>query len=193
MKIFDDKVYSLDLSYNESTVMLGFLTVKSYDRLYDKYRQYNENIKTEDKEMMGAGKKLHFIESVNRLKDEDRITDAIMMNQLALGLLLEYYARFLAGIKKGESRKLKLNSILIYELYITVCERIIIETKDYSEFDDDEKSKRDKNLCALRLNELKSIADKIKECVSLKTLSLMEIEYEKISLRAHLDLCLQEF
>lgn len=193
MKIFDDKVYSLELNYNESTVMLGFLTVNSYDRLYSEYRQYIEAIKAEDIGMMGSGKKLHFIESVNRLKGEDKITDAIMMNQLALGLLLEHYARFLAGIKKNESRNLKLNSILIYELYITVCERIIIETNDYSKFDNDEKSQKKKHQCALRLNELKSIADKIKECVSLKTLSLMEIEYEKISLKSHLDLCLQEF
>lgn len=193
MNIFDNKVYSLELNFAQANVIYQFLTVNSYDRLYDEYRAYNEDIKAKDKEIQGSGKKLHFIETVHRLKDEDKITDIIMMNQLALGLLLEYYVQYVAGIKDGGNRILKLNSILMYELYITVCERIALEESIYNSYDNTESARKLKSECILRINTLKNICDKIEEMVSLKELSLMEIAYEKITVQSHLDLCLQEF
>ena len=193
MNIFNDKIYSLELDSIQANVIYQFLTVNSYDRLYDEYRAYNEEIKAKDKEMQGSGKKLHFIENVNRLKDEDKITDIIMMNQLALGLLLEYYVKYVAGIKDGDNRFLKLNSILMYELYVTVCERIALEENNYNSYNNTEAVQKLKSDCASRINTLKNICDKIEEMVGLKNLSLMEIAYEKITVQSHLDLCLQEF
>ena len=39
MSIFSrDKTYNLELNKNESSVIYAFLTVNSYDRLYDTYR-----------------------------------------------------------------------------------------------------------------------------------------------------------
>lgn len=194
MDIFNNnKTYSIELDSIQAKVIYQFLTVNSYDRLYDEYKDYIEKIKDEDIKMQGSGKKLHFIENVNRLKDEDKITDTIMINQLALGLLLEYYARFIGGIKDGEKRNLKLNSILLYELYVTICERVIIESINYSKFENNEDSKKSKVECENKINTLKTISDKIEEIASLKELSLMEIAYEKITVKSHLDLCLQEF
>ncbi|HHD2824469.1 TPA: hypothetical protein ACOTHD_003066 [Clostridium perfringens] len=194
MDIFNNnKTYSIELDYIQAKAIYQFLTVNSYDRLYDEYKGYIEKIKAEDIEMQGSGKKLHFIENVNRLKDEDKITDTIMMNQLALGLLLEYYVRFIGGIKDNDKRSLKLNSILLYELYVTICERIIIESINYNNFENNEASKKLKLDCGNKIDTLKNISNKIEDVVGLKELSLMEIAYEKITVKSHLDLCLQEF
>lgn len=195
MNIFEEnKTYSIDLTKEECQIIYKFLTVNSYDRLYDTYRNYRLKIRDEDIAMKGSGEKLHFIQSVNRLKEEDEITNSIMMNQLALGLLLEYCVKFLL-IKQndGEIREFKLNPILTFEFYITICERIIAETDKYNEYSDDECDKKDKISCKNRINLLKNISEKIKSIVTMKNLSLMQVEYEKISLEEHLDLCLQEF
>ena len=194
MDIFNtNKIYSLQLDFNQANVIYQFLTVNSYNRLYDDYRAYNEEIKAKDIEMQGSGKKLHFIESVNRLKDEDKITDTIMMNQLALGLLLEHYAKYIAGIKQGDIRVLKLNSILMYELYVTVCERILLERNRYNNYEDSEKNKKDKINCGKRIEILEDVCDKIASVIGSRDLPLMEIAYEKITIKSHLELCLQEF
>jgi len=54
-------------------------------------------------------------------------------------------------------------------------------------------TKKSKVECENKINTLKTISDKIEEIASLKELSLMEIAYEKITVKSHLDLCLQEF
>lgn len=193
MNILEEKkIYSIKLTQVESRLIYKFLTVSSYDRLYDTYITYRKKITDEDLAMQGAGKKLHFIQSVNRLKEEDGITDSIMMNQLALGLLLEYCVKYLVNQKEGEIRDFKLNPLLTYEFYITVCERIIFEENKYKTFSDNQSDLQDKKLCKTRIKLLQNISEKIKNSISMKNLSLMEVEYEKISLEKHLDLCLQE-
>ena len=196
MSIFNkDKTYNLELNKKESSVIYAFLTVNSYDRLYDTYREYKKNVEDEDIKRKGSREQLHYRDSLNRMKEEDRIVDIIMMNQLALGLLLEHYVRCCAGQKENETKIFKLNSILIYELYVTICERIIAESKDYNAKKSGQEIVKQDELESIifRVNVLKNINKKLFKIIGLKDLDVMENEYKKISVEDHLSYCLQEF
>lgn len=196
MNIFEsNNVYDIELNRNESYVIYEFLTVSSYDRLYDDYAEYKSKIASDDTGRKGSGEKLHYSENLNRMKKGDRLVDIIIMNQLALGLLLEYYVKYCGGHKDGEVRIFKLTSILAYELYVTICERIMAETKDY---DTKQKSvepvpQTDMDKIIYRIKVLKVIEKKLYSLIGLKTMKIMENEYKKISIKEHLDYCLQEF
>lgn len=196
MKVFEEnKIYELELSKSESSVIYAFLTVNSYDRLYYEYTRNKINTAMDDKGREGSGKQLLFRESLIMLKKEDRLIDAIMMNQLALGLLLEHYVKCCGGHKSEEIRYLKLNSILLYELYITVCERIIAEENEYIAKNKGVNglSQQQTDILNQEIKPLKDISKRLDKMIGLKKLKLMDNEYKKISIENHLNYCLQEF
>lgn len=196
MNIFNNnKIYELHLNEKESDVIYAFLTVNSYNRLYDTYRAHKHSIASDDIERKGSREQLHYKDTLNRKKDEDRIVDTIIMNQLALGLLLEHYVTCYNVFKGKDVKVFKLNSILAYELYVTICERIIAETKDYKDTKENNETNNQESLnkIAEKINILKNLNKKLYKIIGLKDLEVMESEYKKINIIDHLDFCLQEF
>lgn len=186
MSNFDfKKEYKIELNKNELNCILTFLTVNSYSRLYKEYEEFKSNVKQDEISRVGSGEKQHFSDKMKILDLEDKITDGIMKNQLALGLLLEKYVDQIP-IQNREIKIFNLKVLLMYELYITVAERVIELDSVIKKSEDINK----KNIAITNRDIFKNINKKIYNEVGLKDLSIIKIDYNNLTVQEHLELCL---
>ena len=186
MSNFDfKKEYSINLNKDELSCILKFLTVNSYSRLYTEYEEFKNDVKQDEIERVGSGENQHFSDKMKILDLEDKITDAIMKNQLALGLLLEKYVDQIT-VQQSESKTFNLKALLMYELYITVAERVIELDSVIRKSDDVNK----KNIAIINRDIFNNINKKIYNAIGLKDLSIIKIDYNNLTIEEHLELCL---
>lgn len=186
MSNFDfEKQYKIELNKGELNLILKFLTVNSYSRLYKEYEEFKNDIKQDEISRAGSREKQHFSDKMKLLSLEDRITDTIMKNQLALGLLLEKYVDQIP-IQQYENKTFNLKALLMYELYITVAERVIELDSVIRKSEDVNK----KNIAIINRDIFKNINKKIYNAIGLKDLSIIKIDYNNLTIEEHLELCL---
>lgn len=187
---YEDKIYSIVLNQAELTFLNSFVSVYNFNSLYNDYECYRESIKEEDFDLNNKNKKLHFSRLLERFIEEDEITDELAKKQFARGLILQrFIERKLVGT-------LKLNAMLMYELYSAMVdeiqsnnyiinEDISITHIDYSE----KKAEQDKANADNVI--LKSLSNKIIQAVSLKDIYIIKLDYEVLSILEHKELCLK--
>lgn len=182
--------YKINLNDNERSVITNFLSAFTYTRLYTEYSRLKEEIKEQDKDMARTGQKLHFTDKLNRLSREDNITDDLVKNQLALGLILENF------MDRQVNDVLELNAMLMYEFYVSIAEAIeknnIIVSEEIIIQDNNYMKKKSKQEIAKKDNIiLKNINKKIIKLVGLKNIYIMKLDYEVLSISEHKEVCLK--
>lgn len=185
-----DTRYKINLNDIERNVITNLLSAFTYTRLYKDYSCFKEDIKEQDKDMRGTGQKLHFADKLNRLSREDNITDDLVKNQLALGLILENF------MNRKENDFIELNAMLAYEFYISIAEaiernkdmineEISIQDANYSEKKlAQEKAKKDNII-------LKDLNKKIVALVGLKQIYIIKLDYAILTISEHKEACLK--
>lgn len=185
-----DIKYKIDLNENEKKCLLNILSAFTYTRLYNEFKTFKEYIAEQDKDMARNGQKLHFTEKLNRLSREDQITDELVKNQLALGLILENF------MNRKEPNVIELNAMLAYEFYISIAEAIqrnnTIIQNEISIHDTNYKEEKEKHDEAKKSNiHLKSLTNKIVSQIGLKNIYIIKLDYEILTISEHKELCLK--
>ena len=75
MSNFDfGKQYKIELNKEELNLILKFLTINPYIRLYKEYEEFKNNIKQDEISRAGSRERQHFSDKMKLLDLEDRIT-----------------------------------------------------------------------------------------------------------------------
>ena len=170
---------------------------KDYDDLFSimqpqtYHRLYRELEETEKEYTLKIGRimthqKEHFPDKLKHLIEMDKLREELIKNQCSLGIIFEklIYAKY----DENHNKVVILNLLLLYELYISLANRIEIYetlTLSYTE----EQYKADVNKYIKNKNSFKRTIDKIFEAIGLEDFSKIELDYKTLNTKKYIDIC----
>lgn len=178
----------LIISKRDYVPLYNIMRPQTYHRLYRALKNCENTYAAKVAKIMNHEKE-HFSDKLNHLIEMDKLRDDLIKNQLSLGIIFE---RFIyTNVDANENKAVKLNFLLLYELYISLANRIEIYEDIISKYSDIE-YKEDENGYVFQTESFKRTLDKIFELIGLENLHKIELDYKKLNINEFIEICIEK-
>lgn len=165
--------------------LFSIMQPQTYHRLYREIDETENEYNLKISKLM-THEKEHFPDKLKHLSKMDLLRDELIKNQCSLGMIFEklIYTKY----DENKNKEVSLNLLLMYELYISLANRIEIYeglTANY----DEEQYKSDINGYVRKKESFKRTVDKIFKAIGLDDLSKIELDYKTLNTKKFIDIC----
>lgn len=165
--------------------LFSIMQPQTYHRLYREIDEIENEYNLKISKLM-THEKEHFPDKLKHLSKIDKLRDELIRNQCALGMIFErlIYAKY----DKNNNKEVSLNLLLMYELYLSLANRIKIY-EDLTANYDAEQYKADVNGYIKNKASFKRTVDNIFNVIGLENLSKIEFDYKTLNTKKYIDIC----
>lgn len=165
--------------------LFSIMQPQTYHRLYREIDEIENEYNLKISKLM-THEKEHFPDKLKHLSKMDKLRDELIRNQCALGMIFErlIYTKY----DKNNNKEVSLNLLLMYELYLSLANRIKIY-EDLTANYDAEQYKADVNGYIKNKASFKRTVDNIFNVIGLENLSKIEFDYKTLNTKKYIDIC----